>query len=214
MGTIIQYRVIENTKENKKGNQMYRKLVEEIRQKPSQINDMSARAQEVLECFKIRDFSNGVPIVEILSNLGFKIFQSDLKPEGLSAYIAVNPKFEEVFESNKITCVHIDDNIGHKRFALAHELAHYFFDFNENESLCYYNTYFPINEEDSLEEERANKFAANLLMPEKIFLKKYREYEKNNGKADTVNALGRQFLVSTTAVLRRFSELGIAGYDN
>lgn len=214
MGTIIKYRNIEITKENKKGTKMYSKLVDEIRKKPCQISDMSARAQEVLKYFNIKDCSGGVPIVEILTKLGFRIFQSDLKPEGLSAYIAVNPKFEEVFESNKITCVHMEDNIGHKRFALAHELAHYLFDFDENENLCYYNTYFPTDEEDSLEEKRANKFAANLLMPEKVFIKKYMEYEKNNGKADTVNELGHQFLVSTTAVLRRFKELGIAGYDN
>lgn len=214
MGIIIQYRNLEYTKENKKGVKMYRELVMQIRGKSCQIDDMSARAQEVLDFFKINDFSGGVPIVEILTKFGFKIFQSDLKPEGLSAYIAVNPKFEEVFESNKLTCVHISDNIGHKRFALAHELAHYLFDFNEDVNLCYYNTYFPNKEQDSMEESRANQFAANLLMPEKAFLKKYKEIEKVNGKADTVSALGHYFLVSPTAVLRRFKELSIAGYDS
>lgn len=214
MGTIIQYRNSIKTKENKKGVKMYKEIVNEIRQKPVQTIDMPSRAQEVLSYYKIKDFSKGVPIVEILTKLGFKIFQSDLKPDGLSAYIAVNPKFVEVFDSNKITCVHVEDNIGHKRFSLAHELAHYLFDFNESENLCYYNTYFPKKEEDSMEEERANKFAANLLMPEKEFLKKYKEYKKVNGKADTVNELGRYFVVSPTAVLRRFTELNIAGYDN
>ena len=216
MGTIIQYRNLKRTKENEKGVKMYKEIVKKIRQKPTQIVDMPNRAQDVLSYYKIKDFPEGVgvPIVEILTKLGFKIFQSDLKPDGLSAYIAVNPKFEEVFDSNKITCVHMDENIGHKRFSLAHELAHYLFDFNENDNLCYYNTYFPKDEENSMEEERANKFAANLLMPEKEFLEKYKEYEKVNGKADTVNELGRYFVVSPTAVLRRFEELNITGYDN
>jgi len=214
MGIVVQYRSIKRTKEGIKGVRMCREFVRRIRQHPIQINDMPARAQDVLNYFKIKDFADGVPIVEIVTKFGFKIFQSDLKPKGLSAYIAVDPKFEEIFKSNKITCVHIEDNIGHKRFALAHELAHYLFDFNEDENMYYYNTYFPRNEENSMEENRANQFAANLLMPEKIFRKKYKEYRKNNGKADTVNELGHYFLVSPTAVLRRLEELGIAGYNN
>lgn len=216
MGKIIQYKQLGNRTSYKgtKDFKMCRKLVTDIRSKSSQLIDMPERAQEVLDYFKINERNGEVPIVEILMKFGFKIFQSDLKPDGLSAYIAVDPKFEDRFKSNKITCVHIDDNIGHKRFALAHELAHYLFDFNEDKQLYYYNTYFPLKEKDSFEEKRANQFAANLLMPEKLFRKKLCELEKVNGKADTVNALGHYFSVSPTAVLRRFEELQIAGYDS
>lgn len=193
---------------------MCRELVKKIRQESKELGAMPARAQEVLNYFHIMDFKEGVPIVDILAQLGFKIYQSDLEPAGLSAYIAVDPKFEEAFGSNKITCVHIEDSVGHKRFALAHELAHYLFDFDENVQLSYYNTYFPEQEGNQKEEMRANKFAANLLMPEKLFRDKLQDFASLQSKAETVSALGRFFRVSPTAVLRRCNELGIAGYED
>lgn len=114
---------------------MCKEFLINIRNKRKDIDDMATRAQEVLNYFHIENISSGVPIVEILKKFNFKIFQSDLDADSLSAYIAVDPKFEEIFGSNKVTCVNVNDNIGHKRFALAHELAHYIFDFNENEDL-------------------------------------------------------------------------------
>lgn len=213
MGKIIWISNFNITKDGK----MCREFVTNMRKKDKEIKDMPARAKEVLEYFQIDESSSAVPIVEILNKMGFKIYQSNLEPDGLSAYIAVDPKFEDVFESNKITCVHDKDNIGHKRFALAHELAHYLFDFNEDESLYYYDTYFSNDgkeKEQKFEEERASKFAANLLMPEDAFRQKFKEYQQLQSKADIVSALARFFLVSATAVLRRFTELGIDGYDN
>lgn len=200
----------DNTTED---NKMCKELVTSIRRKPKNLKDMPERAGEVLDYFEISDFSEGVPIVGILKKLGIKAYQKELKPEGLSAYIAVNPKYQDMYGSNKITCVHKMDNVGHKRFALAHELAHYLFDFDENENLIYYNTYFPERAEDSEEEQRANTFAANLLMPEKEFRKCFNEYQILQSKADIVTALGDYFKVSATAVLRRFKELGIEGYN-
>lgn len=191
---------------------MYKEFIINIRNKKNSLSDMAARAQDVLDFFHIEDISSGVPIVEILTKLDFKIYQSDLDADGLSAYIAVDPKFKDIFGSNKVTCVNVKDNIGHKRFALAHELAHYIFDFNENEQLYYYDTYSERDTDDRMEEKRANKFAANLLMPEKEFRSKFEEFQKLQSKADTVNALGQYFAVSSTAVIKRFCELGYNNY--
>jgi Zn-dependent peptidase ImmA (M78 family) len=190
---------------------MCKEFLINIRNKRKDIDDMATRAQEVLNYFHIENISSGVPIVEILKKFNFKIFQSDLDADSLSAYIAVDPKFEEIFGSNKVTCVNVNDNIGHKRFALAHELAHYIFDFNENEDLYYYDTYSEKETDDNFEEKRANKFAANLLMPEKEFRKKFEELQTLQSKVDIVNEIGKYFVVSSTAVLKRFCELG---YDN
>lgn len=192
----------------------YKKFLKNIRKKPKEIEDMSDRAEDVLNFFEIDDFSSGVPIVRILTNLGFGIFQSNLEPSGLSAYIAVNPKFESVYGASKITCVNSNDNVGHKRFALAHELGHYIFDFDDNKILNYYNTYFVDKEDDNLNEKRVNKFAANLLMPENIFRKVYDEYKTLQSKADIVNALSKYFVVSSTAILKRFCELGIKEFED
>lgn len=196
-----------------KGNIMCRKFVLDIRKKSKKIDDMPARAQDVLDYFQISDLSSGVPIVEILSKMGFKIYQSNLEPDGLSAYIGVDPKFEEIFDSNKIACVNIKDSIGDKRFALAHELAHYIFDFDDEENLYYYDTYFHGNDEKTTAGRRANKFAINLLMPKEAFQKMFEKYKELQSKADIVNALARYFFVSSTAVLERLNELGVTGYD-
>ena len=192
---------------------MCTKLVSDIRKKQNNIEDMPARANDVLDYFHINDFSNGVPIVEILNKLGIKVYQMKLKPETLSAYISVNPKYQEVYGTNKITCVNSEDSIGHKRFALAHESAHYLFDFNESENLEYYNTYSTEQVERNKEEERANAFAANLLMPERPFRKLLAEKLDLQSKADTVTRLAQCFQVSTTAILLRMQELNIGGYD-
>ena len=212
MGKIIKITNYNNTK----GDNMYKKFLKEIREKASDINDIPTRAQEVLNFFNIDNLASGVPVVEILINLGFKIFQSELEPIGLSAYIAVDPKFENVYGSNKITCVHIWDNIGHKKFALAHELGHYIFDFDDYKSFYYYNTYFPQKDENAQEpkEIRANKFAANLLMPEDKFVQKLEECKNLESKVDIVNALARYFVVSPTAVIKRFGELDVTEFEN
>lgn len=193
---------------------MCREFVKKIREEEKNIGNMPERANDVLKYFHIKDISSGVPIIEILTKLGFKIYQSDLSADGLSAYIAVDPKLKNIFGSNKITCVHSEDNIGHKRFALAHELAHYLFDFNEDENLYYYDTYSVKEKNDKIEEKRANIFAANLLMPKEAFIEKFKEYKSLRSKADIVNALEQYFLVSSTSVLKRLRELDINGYNN
>ncbi len=212
MRKLIQFT---NTGCNKyiKGDKMSNNFVLDIQKKENNIKEVPKVAESVLKNFEVNDLTSGVPIVEILNNLGFKIFQSNLEPDGLSAYIAVDPTFEEYYGSNKIIFVDTKGNIGHKRFALAHELAHYLFDFNGDENLCYYNTYFPESESENEEEMRANCFAANLLMPEREFQKKFEQYKNNQSKADIVSTLSRYFLVSPTAVLKRFKELGIEGYE-
>ncbi len=192
---------------------MYITFLKNFRKKNKEISDMPARAQEILNYFNVNYLSSGVPIVEILIKLGFQIYQSDLKPEGLSAYIAVDPEFREVYGSNKITCVHINNSIGHKRFALAHVLGHYLFDFDETVNVSYYNTYFPKKHSEKFEEQRANEFAANLLMPEKDFRREYVKCGKLQSKADIVNELSQIFLVSSDHILRRFNGLGIDGFD-
>lgn len=207
MGKLIQIFYF-NIMNNTKGDKMCKELIREIRKKPNDIKDMSDRAQEVLKYFKITDFSSGTPIVDILKKLGFTNYQSELEPNGLSAYIAVDPAFKEVYGSDKITCVHIKRSVGHKRFALAHELGHYLFDFTE-EDTNYYNTYFPQKDENNFKEKRANAFAANLLMPENEFLKKLDEYWNLYHSEKVFIELSQYFIVSITAIKLRCSELNV-----
>lgn len=176
-------------------------------------DDIKAAANEIRGIFNVEDSEN-FPIVSILNNIGIKTFQKQMKPRELSAYISIDPKYLTMYDTTKIACVNIMDNVGHKRFALVHELAHYIFDYNENKSLTYYNTYRSDEKNDDKKEKRANCFAANILMPEQRFKRSVHECEEFIGKSkpDMIEALSKRFEVSPKAVLLRMRELDIREY--
>lgn len=219
MGIIIQYpnrkRSIVGMVTYEKGDRkMCRRLIQEIKHSDKSIGAMSGCAERILEYFNIPEDSY-TPIVYILQEMGIVALRGALEPQELSAYIAVNPKYKERYGSNKIACVNIEDNLGHQRFALAHELAHYLFDYDEVNQATYYNTYYINENYDEQDngneidiEYRANQFAAALLMPEKKFRKKYKEYLRKTEKLpEVVDELSQYFEVSKTAVTRRIAEV-------
>lgn len=117
---------------------MYKELVILMRKKARSVGDMPARAQEVWDYFGILDSSKGVcQLWRYCQRLTLKCIKANCSQK---TYQPIN--------------------IGHKRFALAHELAHYLFDFDETKDLVYYNTYFAKEEEKSEIELRANAFVA------------------------------------------------------
>jgi len=91
-------------------------------------NDISDAACKIRKIFAVGD-SEIFLIVAILNSLGIRTFQKRMIPRELSAYISVNPKYLTMYDTTKIACVNSIDNAGHKRFALAHEFAHYIFDY-------------------------------------------------------------------------------------
>ena len=119
-----------------------------------------------------------VPIIEILKALGFRIFEQEYKEEDreLSGFIAIDNEYRNKFGTDKIISLNTADNQGHTRFTLAHELSHYIFDFNPRVMASYSNPYITYEADKPIEKD-ANRFAANLLMPEKIFIKEYKKQE-------------------------------------
>lgn len=176
-------------------------------------DDISDAAYEIRKIFDVDD-NEVFPIVAILNSLGIKTFQKRMTPRELSAYISVNPKYLTMYDTTKIAGVNSLDNVGHKRFALAHELAHYIFDYDERDSLTYYSTYRTDDNKDNQEEKRANFFAANILMPEEEFNSTLTECEQmfQKSKPDIVEFMSKKFQVSPTAVMFRFGELGLTEY--
>ena len=142
-----------------------------------------------------------VPIIEILKALGFRIFEQEYKEEDreLSGFIAIDNEYRDKFGTDKIISLNTADNQGHKRFTLAHELSHYIFDFNPRVMASYSNPYITYEADKPIEKD-ANRFAANLLMPEKIFIKEYKRLkEEGLGLYDIVGKLSEEFLVSAKA---------------
>lgn len=210
MAQIIRFHTKDNLKKEMQ-RKMCKNEITKIRSDEELRNNIPACAKLILNAFKV-DFSlGGVPIVKILNSLGIKTFQKKMVPRKLSAYISIDPEYFERYGTCKIACVNSSDNIGHKRFALAHELGHYIFDYDEDNELTYINTYIADDNIDDDEEKRANLFAANLLMPEDIFKSEAERIkgEVNGSKPDTITNLAMKFEVSPSAVIKRMQEVGL-----
>lgn len=157
----------------------------------------------VLEKYGIEQIP--VPIISILNKEGFKVYSDNWTDSNLSGYIAIGDVLIKKFDTNKVVCVNAKDNIGHQRFTAAHELAHYLLDYLPHSQKTYYNTYRTNDNSSSESEKRANMFAANLLMPEDMFINTYIDIK--NDRMNIVAELADKFKVSCEAVRRRMKEL-------
>lgn len=169
------------------------------------VEDMPGVAQMILDKLGIEECP--VPIVAIMKSLRFQVVSGELKDE-ISGIIGIDDNLKKDFESSRVIAINSKDNIGHQRFTMAHELAHFLFDFDVSKQIEYYNTYNTL-ESETEEERRANFFAANLLMPEKVFKEEFEKVVVKNNLYRTVEKLSDIFQVSGEAVRRRISELSL-----
>ncbi|MCH5197085.1 MAG: ImmA/IrrE family metallo-endopeptidase [Oscillospiraceae bacterium] len=146
-----------------------------------------------------------VPIVKILNELGFAVYASDMPKQNISGFIIINPELNEKFNTDRVIAVERSDTLGRQRFTLAHEFAHYLFDFNENISYSYIDTY-DQNKAEDISECIPSRFAAEFLMPKRIFISKYNELN-NLSEYEKVSILMKDFDVSQKSVLKRIEEL-------
>ena len=185
------------------------KIREEIQsrnqEKKYDVNEMPEVAQMILDRLGIEEVP--IPIVAIMKSLNFQVVAGELKDE-ISGIIGIDDDLAKNFKSSKVIAINNKDNVGHQRFTIAHELAHYLFDFDVSNQIVYYNTYNTFEDENE-EERRANYFAANLLMPEKKFKKEFDNVVIKNNLYVTVEKLSQIFQVSGEAVRRRISELSL-----
>lgn len=185
------------------------KIREEIQSRNQEneytLNEMPEIAQQILDELGINEIP--VPIVAIMKSLNFQVILGELEDE-ISGIIGIDETLRKNYDSDKVIAVNNKDNAGHQRFTMAHELAHYLFDFDVSKNIIYYNTY-NTKENDSNIERRANFFAANLLMPEKIFKKEFQRVVVKSNLYVTVERLSDLFQVSGEAVRRRINELSL-----
>lgn len=149
-------------------------------------------------------------IGDMLDSLGFAVVpDNSFDYDKLSGVLAIdNTVAMERFR--KMIVLNNRDNIGHQRFTIAHELAHYIFDALPNQK--YYEAYYRTDDKknNEIREYRANKFAANLLMPRTIFESRYKFIASQIKDAQKVKfILSLDFGVSVTAINKRIEELNL-----
>lgn len=168
-------------------------------------NKMNSGEKEIYE--KYRE-SFPFPIVEFANKIGLKVFIDDELPDTLSGAISKEGDIYHIILNGK----HSENRM---RFTLAHELGHYFNDKDfldkegkiEDESRQSKNWLYrkwgsqPCDDVDMNKRDvMANQFAAEILMPQDVFIKKWKELS-------TPEEVAKYFKVSPDAVRVRASYL-------
>jgi len=132
-------------------------------------NKAVKESQKILLAFGVD--SPPIPLTDIVSAYGLNIVYADFSPLTKGNEIAGFIDFEK-----KKIFVNKDDSPNRQRFTIAHELGHYILheEYVKDESKYKVLLRRPLNNRDyTKEEQEANCFAANLLVP-KDLLNKYK----------------------------------------
>lgn len=169
-------------------------------------------AETLLKSFNLeRDVT---PIVTIAKKMGFKVYSASLNKEDecLSGMIGISEGLRQSYNHDKVVLLNGEESNEHMRFTLAHELAHYIYDYDENiHTNGYFNKYNTLEAETDIE-RRANRFAASFMMPKTVFTKIFNQ-NKDIGMLlnSNIETLSDYFIVPITAVKLRIKELGLNG---
>lgn len=142
-----------------------------------------------------------IDVVKIANAHGIKIYRATFR-EHLK-----NDVFGFIEKNNGITSIYVnaENSLTRRRFTVAHELGHYFLHHDDGQELNYLDL---RSTKSTIEETEANRFAAELLMPEEQVRNEY-----SNLLFPTVDALARKFQVSKQAMKYRLLNLGLSAID-
>lgn len=184
--------VLNRIKEKRRNNYVYR------------TSEMESVVEDILQATGNCD-TTIVPVVSIAKEMKFFTYQRKLF-WFLSGIIAINKKYLKKYKTDHIIITNKRINPLQQRFVIAHELAHFLFDY-DHVSPEYFNTYIK-NTHNTESERRANTFAANLLMPKELFIKEYNKALKiNSDPVFVMFYLSDKFQSPRRAVIKRMSEV-------
>lgn len=154
----------------------------------------------------LKKYRNFTPI-EIADDLGIKIAYIDVDDNDFSGAIL------KIEDGTIALFVNKNDSKNRQLFTIAHELGHFFMHTDDvlRKGIVSYrdaSVYTKYNEAERKREEEANHFAAEILMPKKIFIEFYNEYSFMN-ITDLVSKMAKFFNVSEKAIKIRMSYLDL-----
>lgn len=176
--------VIIFNKYERKGDRMdtLNTMIKELEKKNSSnhtyaLTEIDSIAKKILKFSGVYAKKTSIPIVKIAKQFDFKTYKETLQ-DGLSGDIYINGETYNEFGHNRVILVNKNDHIFQQRFVIAHELAHFLFDFLGkakylDTNIKFSDTYFK-NRHETPEEKRANRFAASILMPKNTFIEQYK----------------------------------------
>lgn len=153
------------------------------------------------------------PIVKIVNDFGLKAYKVPNLGEDIFGNIYIGGTTEKVFHHDKVIAVQAKEEFYHQRFIIAHALGDYLLDYIGNPTFedpkkFFSKTYIKAEHESS-EDILADKFAAELLMPSRLFLQKYiniMDYSRNN-IVFAVTYLSVFFEVEKEKIIKRIAEI-------
>jgi len=162
------------------------------------MNSMNARrtAQEIIKYYGITK-PDEIEVEAIA--LDRKVFVNDIVIEGSVARLQVKKQHGIISVSTGIK------EAGKRRFAIAHELGHFELHKEKSKSNICTDKDFLNWYREKIDENEANVFAAELLMPEQIFKKICPRDVPNFG---IISNLAEEFNASLTATAFRYVEIG------
>lgn len=149
------------------------------------------------------------PIVKIAKLFDFKTYRESLNESG---DININGETKDKYGHDKVILVNRQEELFHQRFVIAHELAHYLFDFlgddtYNDKNILFAERYIKDKPKTS-REQRANTFAAEIMMPKDLFIQQYNVARREeNNHMFIVMYLSRYFETSVESIEKRIKEV-------
>lgn len=191
--------LIEELVENKRNQYVY------------SLDEIDNIANQILDNVNYYSPRGATPIVKISKEFGFVTYKEKMF-KLLSGDIKVNGDTYDKYKHNQIILVNKLDVLKHQRFVIAHELAHFLFDFlgnpmYEDSSILFSEKYYK-DCHNTESEVVANRFAAALLMPEKVFIEQYFIAKNEEDNIDfIVNYLSEFFETTVESIIKRIKEV-------
>lgn len=155
-----------------------------------------------------KDESVAVDVIDVAKRAGFAVGNAMLDDDE-DGFIIVQEGAKEILgiHTDKLIGVNSRRTVEWKRFIIAHELAHYALHYeNERHNGMYAHREHIKGKSD--EENDADFFAANLLMPREKFLNVFEDLKNKELEFDEiVLLLSDKFIVTSRMVERRIEEL-------
>lgn len=215
MNNVIRFRNYDWRRYN---DMKFEQLLKDLKEKNEKgyeysLKEIAEVANNILKEIDYYSWRGATPIVKIAKEFDFKTYRETLK-NGKSGDIHINGETKDKYGHDKVILVNKKDELFHQRFVVAHELAHYLFEFLGNNdyldsNIIFVDTY-KKDKHETPQEKRANAFAAEIMMPSELFVKQYNiARREDNNRIFILMYLSRFFETSIDSIEKRLMEVSI-----